>query len=368
MRTIQIIGIVLSVAILLYAVSRYRGGRSKRIELIAGILIALGLGVESAYPEMGDFLTGVLMMRNRFLAVMLLAVLLLFALFFYLLNQLGALREQMGLLVRGLAKDRLTQPDSRGEAGGDVAVIIPAYNEEATIERVLGDLPKEVCGRSLYAVVVVDGARDGTERVVHRSRVPVASHIINRGQGDALRTGFEIAAEKGAQIVVTMDADGQHLPEELARLIGPVAGDEADFVLGSRFLGSYDDRGGARHAGIWLFTRLLNLLAGTRLTDITNGYRAIRTRELARLDLQESRFSAPELIMEAAAKGLRIREVPVTIRSRGHGESKKPRGLGYPVGFGWAILRCWLRSVRPASGGRGAASHERRRGGKGHAP
>jgi hypothetical protein len=94
---------------------------------------------------------------------------------------------------------------------------------------------------------------------------------------------------------------------------------------------------------------LVNLLAGTRITDCTNGYRAIDAAGLARMRLREDRFSASEIIIEAAARGLRMREVPVHIRSRGAGESRKPKGLGYPLGFAGAILRSWARSRVPGS-------------------
>jgi glycosyltransferase involved in cell wall biosynthesis len=166
---------------------------------------------------------------------------------------------------------------------------------------------------------------------------------MNRGQGDALRTGFDIALQQGADIVVTMDADGQHRPEDMERLVKPVIEGQADYVMGSRFLGEYEDRGSLRHIGIVLFTGLINLLGGVKITDCTNGFRAIRGSELAKLELREDRFNAPELIMEAHRHGLRIKEIPVAIKHRVTGESKKPRRLGYPLGFAWTILKIWLR-------------------------
>jgi glycosyltransferase involved in cell wall biosynthesis len=166
---------------------------------------------------------------------------------------------------------------------------------------------------------------------------------VNRGQSDALVTGYTLAMEREAAIVVTMDADGQHLPEELPTLVQPILDGEADYVQGSRYLGQYDDAGGARDLGIRIFTALVNLLSGAGITDCTTGYRAIRVEDLARLRLEEPQFSAAEMIIEAAGKGLRIREVPVHIQSRLHGESKKPRRLGYPIGYLAAVVRTWRR-------------------------
>ncbi|MCL2542697.1 MAG: glycosyltransferase family 2 protein [Nocardioidaceae bacterium] len=231
---------------------------------------------------------------------------------------------------------------------GGLVVAIAALNEADAIAGVLTELPDEVAGLPVRVVVVDDGSSDATADIARAHGAIVAVHERNLGQGDGLRTGFEVAGRIGAEVVVTMDADGQHDPGELPTLVGPVAAGEADYVQGSRFLGVYDDAGGARHAGIKGFTTLINLLAGTSITDCTNGYRAIDAGGLSRMRLVEDRFSASEIIIEAAGRGLRMREVPVHIRSREIGESRKPKGLGYPLGYLGAVLRSSARShLRP---------------------
>jgi hypothetical protein len=122
-------------------------------------------------------------------------------------------------------------------------------------------------------------------------------------------------------------------------LVTPIVDDTADYVQGSRFRGEYDDAGGARDLGIRGFTRLINAVGPADITDCTNGFRAIRAKSLAMMRLEEPRFSAPEIIIEASRAGLRMVEVPVHIRTRSHGESKKPKRLGYPLGFLGVILR-----------------------------
>ncbi|HEX4686336.1 MAG TPA: glycosyltransferase family 2 protein [Nocardioides sp.] len=230
-----------------------------------------------------------------------------------------------------------------------LAVVIAAYNEAGSIGPVLEALPRTICGLRVCPVVIDDGSADETAKEARAAGAVVGSHGRNLGQGDALRTGFELARHLGARVVVTMDADGQHDPAELPDLVGPVAGGDADYVQGSRFLGAYDDAGGARDIGIRGFTRLIRLLTGTRITDCTNGYRAIDGQALTRLQLVEDRFSASEILIQAAGQGLRIREVPVHIRSREIGESKKPRGLGYAWGYLGAIMRSWARIHDPRS-------------------
>ena len=229
-----------------------------------------------------------------------------------------------------------------------LAVVMAAYNEGGSIAGVLASLPHEVCGLPVQVVVIDDGSADDTAAEARRGGALVGTHRSNLGQGDALRTGFAVATGMAARVVVTMDADGQHDPAELPALVGPVVDGAADYVQGSRFLGAYDDAGGARDLGIRGFTQLIRLLTGAPITDCTNGYRAIDGQSLRRLRLVEDRFSAAEIIVQAAGQGLRVREVGVHIRSREVGTSKKPRGLGYPLGFLGTILRSWMRARVPS--------------------
>lgn len=236
--------------------------------------------------------------------------------------------------------------ESAGTVGRPfVALVMAAYNESESIAGVLDSLPDVLCGLPTCSIVVDDGSADETAALAEKGGAVVARHERNLGQGDGLRTGFAVALELGATIVVTMDADGQHDPAELPLLVQPVVDDAADYVQGSRFLGRYDDAGSYRHMGIMGFTTLINTLAGTTISDCTNGYRAIRASGLDRMRLVEDRFSASEIIIEASARGLRMQEVPVHIRRRDAGESKKPKGLGYPMGYAGAIFRSWGRTI-----------------------
>jgi glycosyltransferase involved in cell wall biosynthesis len=262
----------------------------------------------------------------------------------------NAARERMRKLDRRLgdivrAKVLATVPESERTPFNEptIAIVIAALDEEDAIGGVLEALPEEVCGHQVAPIVVVDGGTDDTAGVVRRCGHLALRNEVNRGQSDALVTGYTLAMERKAKIVVTMDADGQHRPEELALLVEPILAGEADYVQGSRYLGEYDDAGSARDLGIRLFTGLVNVLSRAGITDCTTGYRAIRVDDLARLRLEEPQFSAAEMIIEAATKDLRIQEVPVHIQQRAFGESKKPRRLGYPIGYLGAVVRTWRR-------------------------
>lgn len=343
MSALRLIGLLGSLALFAFIFWQYRRRRYCRGEFLLGVLIVGSLAAVSIFPDVVNRPREIFRVPTRLMALSILANLTLFALVLYVLRELSSVRRSMGELVRALAQAEYDKThDSPAQSG--VAVVIPAFNEEEGLRSLLPNLPGQVCGSPLSALVIVDGARDGSVAVAHHYAARVTSHAINRGQGDALRTGFELALKQGADVVVTMDADGQHSVDEMERLVAPIVEDKADLVLGSRFLGRYDERGGSRHLGIVLFSAVMSLLSRTRITDCTNGFRAIRASALAKLELRESQFDAPELIMEALNKRLRVMEVPVTVAARQEGRSKKPQGWRYPVGFARVIVRTWLRS------------------------
>jgi glycosyltransferase involved in cell wall biosynthesis len=258
--------------------------------------------------------------------------------------------------VRAAAADEAVAGERASTIDSDqpfIAIVIAAYDESGSIGPVLESLPATLHGLAVHPIVVDDGSADDTAALARDCGAIVGSHRRNLGQGDALRTGFAIAGRLGARVVVTMDADGQHDPADLPALVGPVVAGDADYVQGSRFLGRYDDAGGARDLGIRGFTQLIRLLTRADITDCTNGFRAIDGDGLGRLQLVEDRFSAAEILIEAAGRGLRVREVPVHIHARGVGSSKKPRGLRYASGFFGAIVRSWARSRRSDPDGQG---------------
>jgi hypothetical protein len=337
----RVAGLVIGLLAFGWALVR-RGRGASRGETMAWAAAGALLVTLASVPEVATPLRDLFGVRSSLTAGLMVGVIVLLFAAIVERARRRELESKLGDLVRTLALSDLSagrnsSPEPR------IAVVIPAYNEEEAIASVLAEQPREVAGLRVDPIVVVDGGTDETAAVVRRADYTVVCHPVNRGQGDALRTGFAAALRGGAEVVMTMDADGQHRPDEMEKLVKPVVADEADLVQGSRFLGAYDDAGGSREVGIHLFTRLINLLSGAGITDCTNGYRAIRSDRLATLRLQEDRFSAPELIMEAARHRLRIKEVPVHVRTRTHGTSKKPLRFAYPLGFLRTIVEVWLR-------------------------
>jgi hypothetical protein len=337
--SLTLVGLLVAAVVLAWGFERYRRTFS-RIEFGVALLIAFGVLSITVLPDAFVFLADLLNVSETFRAVQIVANVVFVFLLLYVISMINDDRATVANLARNLT----VQQASPGDAPtASLYVVIPAYNEAGTIGGVLEALPDTVHGRVVRAVVVSDGSEDETTRAARGHDAIVVEHPINQGQGGALRTGFEIARRNDAEIVVTMDADGQHPADQLPDLVAPIVNDEADYVLGSRYRG--EDASGnslARRGGIRAFTWLINAMAKTDITDCTNGFRAIRGSRLGELTLTEERFSAPELIIEARKNGLRITEVPVTVRERGAGETKKP-GMGYAVGLARTILVTWIR-------------------------
>lgn len=347
---VRVVGIIVAVLFAGYGILRYRTGGSSRLDLLLALLIAAGVAVVSVFPQIGEVFVGLFGLENRAFALLSFAVLLLFGLFLFLLGQVRNANRRNGEIVTGIAVRRYAEqyagPGSVSvgkSEKGKVLIVVPAYDEEGGIRDMLRRVPKELLGYEIKTVVVDDGSTDATVAIALEEGTPVATHVVNRGQGDALRTGFEIARIEQADIVINLDADGQYQPEEMEYLIKPIMHGEADFVLGSRFLGYYEEAGSVRHIGVVFFSKLISILTRTSISDCTNGFRAIRVSMLHKMNLVEDRFNATEIILEALNSGLRFHEVPVSMLKRAAGETKKPPRLAYPFGVFRVIVRTWLR-------------------------
>jgi glycosyltransferase involved in cell wall biosynthesis len=234
--------------------------------------------------------------------------------------------------------------------GAPLAVVIPAYNEEPTVTQVIGGIPAESAGLQAEVIVVVDGANDATAAAALKAGGLVCDVPVNRGQGAALRLGYWLARARGAKVIVTIDADGQYDAHEIARVIEPIQNGSADFVSGSRRLGSELTTDPTRHAGVIVFGVLISVLVGQRITDPACGLRAMRSEVTAAVTLEQPQYQASELMISAALNGFRLAEVPTTMRDRGrHATATKKGGnLGYGVRFARAAVHTWRRDRKAA--------------------
>jgi glycosyltransferase involved in cell wall biosynthesis len=235
-------------------------------------------------------------------------------------------------------------------AGAPLAIVIPAYNEEPTVREVVSEIPSEAAGLASETIVVVDGARDRTAAEAAAGGAIVCDVPVNRGQGAALRLGYWLARARGAQVICTIDADGQYEPEEIGRVVRPILEGRADFVSGSRRLGAELTTDRVRHAGVLVFGALISALVRHRITDPACGLRAMRADLTAAVTLEQPQYQASELMISAALNGFRLAEVPTTMRDRGRHATKTKKGgnFGYGVRFARAAVHTWRRDLRAA--------------------
>ena len=239
-----------------------------------------------------------------------------------------------------------------------VAIVIAAYNEEGAIGPVTEALPGSVCGLAVAKIVVSDGAVDATVKEAAAAGALVCDVPVNRGQGAALRLGYRLAREGGAQYIVTTDADGQYNPAEIESLMAPILAGRADFVTGSRTKGSEETTDPVRKLGVRVFALTISLLTGQRISDTTFGLRAMRAEVTGAVVLAQPQYQAAELLIGVITHGYRVAERPATIHRRQVGKSKKGNNIFYGLRFAGVIGRTWLRERQrraPGSVGRSAA-------------
>jgi hypothetical protein len=201
-----------------------------------------------------------------------------------------------------------------------VVVVIAALDEEDCVGGVLDGIAANACGLEVATLVVDDGSSDRTSEVAREHGVHVARLERNCGHGIALRVGYQLAREHGAQFIVTLDADGQWDPAET------------------------DDA--FRQAGVHVFARLVRLLTGVEVTDTSSGYRAMRAEVTATVRQTQVQYQTSELLIGAIAQGYRIAERPIVMHKRTAGESKKGHNALYGFRYARVIVMTWLRERR----------------------
>lgn len=226
-----------------------------------------------------------------------------------------------------------------------VLVLICAYLEADNIGAVLRGIPERVHGLGTTTLVVIDGGDDGTDKVVQSVGALGLAFPVNLGHGVALRAGYELADQMGARYVVTLDADGQNDPSEIPQLVKPLVDGSADFVVASRRLGVDHTTDRFRRSGVVVFSEVINRITGQRLTDTSNGYRALRIEVLndIRDRLQQDQYQTAEVIITAARRGWRLGERPTVWHPRASGTSKKGRNVFFGYRYASVIIRTWWR-------------------------
>ena len=191
-----------------------------------------------------------------------------------------------------------------------ITIGLPAYNEEKNIASVITKLKKITDS----IIVCDDGSSDMTSEISKNLGAIVISHKKNMGYGAALRTIFQKSVELDSDILVTFDADGQHRIEDINKILQPLENNEADVVIGSRFLDNKSKVPNYRKIGIKVITQVTNASLKKKLTDSQSGFRAYNKHALTQISPSEMGMGiSTEILIKASSKGLRIAEIPITI-------------------------------------------------------
>ena len=237
--------------------------------------------------------------------------------------------------------DRETTVDKKAKLlEPKVLAAIPCHNEGQFI----ADIVRSVQRHVRQVVVVDDGSSDDTGKAAEAAGALVVRHGSNQGPGVAYRSCLEAASELGADVLVTLDGDGQHMPEELPRVVAPLLRGEADLVIGSRFLDQYEIRR-YRKFGIDVITWLYNLGSPVKVVDAQSCFRGYSRCALDTLSVSENGFGfSVELLVQARERGLVIREVPISCIYHAESHSQNPVLHGLTVAL--MVVKHRLRAVR----------------------
>lgn len=205
---------------------------------------------------------------------------------------------------------------------------IPAYNEEKTIAKIIINLQKLVD----KIIVCDDGSSDATAAISESLGAIVVKHDRNLGYGAAIRSLFLKSREINADILVTLDGDGQHMTEDVSNMLEPIYNDVTDIVVGSRFLGQSQNMPAYRKVGIKVLTKLANTSLENKITDSQSGFRAYNKKAVAEITMSDRGMGiSNEILMNADKKGFRIKEIPITIIYEGNTSTHNPVSHGANV-------------------------------------
>ena len=348
MSTLRIFGCLIGIIGLLATFLVYRGARWNKSNFIFLALLNVSLIIITINPNVLNILRDSLSLqtayRGRIIALLIVSnIFLLFYIFFTKLK-IDNIHLQFDRLVRSLGSQDLEKNIELFKYIKPAMILIPAYNEADNLRTLLPMIPKQVEGVEIGVLVVDDGSDDDTYAVSAATPgICVVKNQINRGGGAALRLGYDILQKTGVNFCVTMDADGQHRPDDIKNVLLPIIENRSDCVIGSRILGDREKANWLRITGVYLFGRIVSTLLDKKITDPASGFRAFRMEAMASIQLHEDQYHTSELIIEAVKKGLRIGEVPITILKRKFGKSKKGKDLAYGFHFARIIVKTWWR-------------------------
>ncbi|MBN1331464.1 glycosyltransferase family 2 protein [Candidatus Dojkabacteria bacterium] len=228
-------------------------------------------------------------------------------------------------------------------------ILIPALNEAESIAKTIKSIPQKITGvDEIVSLVINDGSADATAEIAKKNGAQVFSHIKNKGVGAAFHSGIEWALENHADMLVSIDADGQFDPKDIEKIIAPILENQADMVVGNRFAkGKPENMSGLKYWGNKKMNRLVSSLAGEKFEDVSSGFRAYNQKALLNINLLGKFTYTQEVFLDLSMKGLNIVQIPVDVK---YFKERKSRVAGnivkYAFRTSWIIFRT-IRDYKP---------------------
>lgn len=342
---LRISGLILGLVFLVALFRTLRSAPGRRMYVNTFFLLGLGLIFVSLFPNIINLPAAFFSLSNvqggRIITLLVITNIALFLFALRTNRKIYQMKFHVNQFIENVISNETSKNASNENLSEFIVVLIPAYNEAENLKMLLPKIPGSIHGKIVKALIVDDGSSDNTSMVAKANNAILIKHPFNRGGGAALRTGYQFAKQHHAGIIVTMDADGQHDPQELVSLVTPLLEKKADFVIGSRMLGSFDSYSRTRILGLYFFNFFLTMLMGIKVTDCSSGYRALNLSALSQIRLRQDQYHTAELIIDAAKNGAKILDVPIHVSPRHSGESKKGHNFFYAFRFLRTILTSW---------------------------
>ena len=344
LSALRILGLGLAACLIAFAVWRRQTLRNGDILLLFAAAVALLL--VSATDVLDAVLSFFSFERGgggRILGLAVFAIVVLFMLTLRGLVQNGRIERKLSATLEGIAWEEFRADGLPARFKDKVAVVIPAYNEEDNIGSVLPRIPATVCGVETAVLVVDDGSRDRTGDVAREHGAAVARHVTNLGGGAALRTGYRMMSDSRRASSSRSTRTASTCPRRCRGSCSPCSTARSTSPTARACSATPRPTTSPARWGSSSSTGSCRFITRTKVTDCSNGYRAVRSTVLPTLVLRQEQFHTSEFMIEAIKRGVPAKEVAVTVVCRLHGHSKKPAVIRYGIGFTNAIMRTWLR-------------------------
>lgn len=224
-----------------------------------------------------------------------------------------------------------------------ISVVMPAYNEKDTIERIISDIQRVELDKEI--IIVDDASTDGTKEIIEKlegENIKKVFHAKNKGKGAAIKSAISLVE---GDIVIVQDADLEYHPDEYPQLIKPIIQNRADVVFGSRFIGAHRCFLFSHYIGNKIVNLIANILYNTNLSDFMTCYKAFKTEVIKDIRITANRFGIePEITGEVFRRGLRVYEVPISYSGRNYSEGKKIKWTDFFVVV-WILLKTKVKRI-----------------------